>query len=283
MDIGEIVAALTSKIADENCSAKKGEYAKQGWEARLNKWGTLQKCSGGRLYRKMKKDKDKDQGFLSGPVPYVDKVKTTKLSQVGKERFNIQAHHLIPKNFLPDQKICAFLAKGYGKAKDFELHEDAPYSCDHANNGYCLPYATPLAAWKKAKNDDEKLAITYKVMDKTGRQLHQGSHRTGPYEDPSAPGEEDDIHKKAPGYLDFIKSLLEVVFLDAQGHPNACENCKPDDEKKIPPREDLIRHMDQVSGITKLLVDAKYIFISKPAFLHWGPSPKVVEMPSWLK
>jgi hypothetical protein len=146
-----------------------------------------------------------------------------------------------------------------------------------------MPYATALAEWELAKNDEEKRAIAYLLMDITERQLHQGSHKVGPYEDPPD-DEEPNIHKKGKGYLDTVDLLLDVVQSAARNHATTCLVCKPNKNKKeIQPLKATVRHLNQVSGLVKLLVDANRIFISKLAAWHWGKEKKEVKIPDWLQ
>ncbi|MHB8813465.1 MAG: hypothetical protein ACYDAE_09360 [Steroidobacteraceae bacterium] len=284
MEIGELVSALMSKNAtDPYCDGKKNE--KKGWKAKINKWGSVQNCSGTQLYSNMSGQK-KDTGFLGPPNAFVAKKPPADgwaKAHISPSRFPIQAHHIIPKNHLPTHPVCTFLAAGYTQHATYQLTEDTPYDTDHANNGYCLPYATPLAEWKKARGDDaEKLKLCFFVMRKTRRQLHQGSHKAAPY-DTVADDEEPEIHIE--GYLSAVNIFLEAVQVSMEDHLEECNVCK---KKKsggkieIQPVPAVVRHMDQVSGIIKLLVDANITFISEPASL-WGKDKQVEpDLPDWL-
>src|SRR5262249_31046094 len=149
------------------------------WSAKINKWGSQKGCSGTALYSHMEGNKPD----FFGADAFVAKSPGLKwkLEHVNRKRFPVQAHHLIPKNHLPEHPVCTFLAKGYKQHEEYQLIADTDYNTDHTNNGYCLPYATPLAEWKGA-SDAKKKDLCSKVMIKTGRQLHQGSHRAEPYE-----------------------------------------------------------------------------------------------------
>jgi hypothetical protein len=269
---------------DEPCK-KPASAKKPSWQARVNVHGALKDCSGTRLYKSMHslfKGKKKF-GFLSGPVPYIEKKpEKWRVELVKPDAFPIQAHHLIPKNHLPTHPVCTFLAEKYNKNPKYKLTADSPYDTDHANNGYCLPYATPMAEWKEASgNDSLKLEICFLVMKQSRRQLHQGSHRARPYEEDTAdPDEENKIHPK--GYLNSVNRYLTAVLNAGQKHADTCKVCKEKkDKKEVNPREQTVVHMDQAAGIIKLLVDANRIFISEPAFLYLKPTK--VEAPSWLK
>jgi hypothetical protein len=289
MEIGEDAAfdMFEATInADKYCNKEKPE--KKNWRARVNQWGTDQKCSGTRLYDTMEATKKKGADFLGPPTPFVAKPAGTgfkwDLDKIDTDHFPIQAHHIIPKNHLPTHAVCTFLAKGYTQNPKFQLVDDTEYSCDHQNNGYCMPYATPLAEWKRARSsgdDDIKLAIAFCVMEETGRQLHQGSHRAEAY-DSVDDDEEANIHPG--GYLDRIDQFLDVVQAGAEKHVTTCRVCKTDEAKKeIEPIAAVVTHMDMVSGIIKLLIDGNRIFISEPAHLWWSDKQNPMERPAWLK
>jgi len=293
MEIGEAVAVAFTAVneADPKCDNKPDT---KDWQAKLNQWGSQQGCSGTALYKNMKKDRKKDQGYLAPPKAFVFKPppgKKWKLAGVSPQKFPVQAHHIIPKNHLPDHSVCAFLAKKYTSHDKYQLTADAPYNTDHANNGYCLPYATPLAEWKKVgKGPDAepwKLNICFDVMKQTRRQLHQGSHRVEPYDGPIADDEEQGIHEV--GYLTAVNELLDIVQDGAQEHVANCKICNSGQKQggkiKLLPREAVVHHMDQVSGIVKLLIDANRTFISEPASLFGETIFGVTEelpLPKWL-
>jgi hypothetical protein len=283
VEIGELVSVLiASQMSDPYCDGK--DSTGQGWKAKVNQWGSVQNCSGTQLYSNMAGQKE-DTGYLGPPDAFTAKQPPPsgwKKKDISRRKFPIQAHHIIPKNHLPKHPVCAFLAKKYTKHDTYQLKEDSPYDTDHANNGYCLPYATPLAEWKKAKGDDEKLKLCYFVMAKTGRQLHQGSHRAEPYES-VADDEEPEIHIE--GYLSTVDLLLEAVQVSMEDHLDTCEICKKKksgDKIEIQPLEAVCQHMDQVSGIVKLLVDANVTFISEPAFKYGKDDQVDPELPDWL-
>jgi len=181
MEVGELINAFAASVTqDDFCDGQKTKPT--NWKSRINQWGSKGGCSGKNLYESLRKWDGKNVGYLGGPDAFVSKPAGTgykwDLNKVDDDHFPIQAHHLIPKNFLPDQPICGFLAKKYTKLPKYQLEADTDYSNDHANNGYCMPYATPLAEWKQAGTDnDAKLIVAFSVMEQTKRQLHQGSHR----------------------------------------------------------------------------------------------------------
>lgn len=281
MEVGELVSAFISLLDKEPYCDNKAPKSKD-WKARVNKWGIEKNCSGTRLYEQM--EKSTTWGYLGGPTPFVAKSSPPwNLAKCTTEQFPIQAHHLIPKNYLPDHPVCAFLAEGYTKNRRFKLTADTPYDTDHAHNGYCMPYATPLAEWKDAGSDqNQKLQVAFDVMEKTQRQLHQGSHRTAAYsEAPVADAEEASIHKG--GYLNRVKQFLNAVFAGAVNHANQCSICKPDKDKRdIEPVESMCRHMDQVSGLIKLIVDANHEFVSEVAYLKWKADKENIVKPDWM-
>lgn len=293
MEIGELVSLLLEALLDperqdEYCKGEKSEAGT--WKSKINKWGTEQNCSGTQLYINMEdhhNKKKKDPRYLGPPTPFVEKPeKGSKLglSDCGDDCFPVQAHHLIPKNHLPGHGVCAFLAKKYKGEGEFKLAGDTYYDTDHPNNGYCMPYAYALKDWELAKNNKKKEDLAYMLMDKAKRQLHQGSHKVGPYEEPPD-DEEPNIHNQDPGYLDTVDDLLDVVQLGASIHAVICNICQSKENKKmiIQPLAATVRHVNQVSGLVKLLVDANRIFISKLAAWHWGKKKKKIKIPDFLK
>jgi hypothetical protein len=265
-------------IDDEAEKSKecKGKPAKKGWKARINKGvGSLGDCDADRLYKAMKKASARLRK-RPGKKTFTPKQSQRKwqLSRCGQTSFPLQAHHLIPKNHLPKHEVCAFLGAGAMHSLPFDLIEDTEYDTDHANNGYCLPYASALAEWKNASTT-EKTDIAYR----TRRQLHQGSHRELQYTADTEAAEEDDgdassDHSQGPGYLAAVSELLDLVLGHAYNHTMYCEVCKPDDTKKtIYPREAVIRHVDQVSSVLKLLMDGGRIFVSKRAWAFANLTP----------
>jgi hypothetical protein len=223
-----------------------------------------------------------------GKAPYSDKpyisFDTWKLSDCDNTHFPLQAHHLIPKNHLSKNAVCAFLAKAYTAHADYVLVADAPYSNDHANNGCCLPYASALTDWGKATNSEQKDEIANKLMNVTGRQLHQGSHRNTQYQPESAAAEEDP-GTALPGYLARVDQLLYAVGAAQMVHLERCLICNPNmksaGKKKILPRLKTVNHMDQVSSLLKIIMEANRIFVSKRASKHFNTQQELTA-PDWL-
>lgn len=254
--------------------------------------GSGKTCTGEDLYKNMEKNAD-DHGFLAGPKPFVKKAgeKSWTLAGCERTRFPLQAHHLIPKNYLPKHPVCAFLAVKGTKVGNpgFELLSDTAYDNDHQHNGYCLPYASPLKEWKDAGSDiDAKDQLAFDLMDLTKRQLHQGSHREYAYDaepDAAEEDDDDDWDSSRDGYLRMVGQLLDTVAKRAKEHVErkVCDVCKPDAKLKVKPRAKLVVHMDQVSGILKRLMDTHRIFVSERAFEHLQGSPKKLTVPGWLR
>jgi hypothetical protein len=285
VELGELIAAFDVHLDKDKAACPTADPNAGSWKARINEWGSMQDCSGTRLYKSMEGQGKPSFGFLGGPDAYIAKKSVAwALGNVDSSQFPIQAHHLIPKNHLPEHEVCTFLAKKYTKNKKYQLTSDTPYDTDHAHNGYCMPYATPLSDWKKASGDDDvKLAICFDVMDSTGRQLHQGSHKARPYvEDPADPDEESKVHPC--GYLNVVDRYLLAVHDAALKHADLCRICKPSKSKAdVEPREQTVEHVDQASGIIKLLVDANRTFVSEPAFIWWEDHAKKIKKPKWMK
>lgn len=294
MEIGEAVGVGVADVESQdapNCDNqdKKETY---GWKARVNKWGAdSTKCSGANLYQEKPHGMwpRKDEHFSKKSLGVVPKKEPSThwaskgLTAVDPEAFPLQAHHLIPKNFLPDHDVCVWLCAKWTKNKKFQLVEDAPYNTDHANNGYAMPYATPLKEWKAAKNDQVKCGVAFRVMEQTGIQLHQGSHaaeldpekikqilRTGklPAVTPKAGGgdsddfEDSEIHDD--GYLNQIEEFLNAAAGRIQTHVRTCtKGCKKDEsgaKMKVRPLKDTVRLMNRVSLIAKVFLQMNVIF-----------------------
>lgn len=280
MDVGEAIGFDLHISKEEFCNGE--EYKKRGWESTIIKHGTNKECDAAVLYASMKKTSHKNPGYVGLPGALIEKVSKSNWKQADctSSSYPFQAHHLIPKNHLPKHGICAFLAKGYSGPKDYTLKEDTYYSTDHANNGYCMPYASALKEWDGA-SDAKKTTIANWLMTLTGRQLHQGSHSGEPYvPDPPAAHEELGFHAKGRGYLDATDQLLKSVQKGAQLHAAGCDTCN-EGENEIQPLEATVRHVDQASGLLKMLTDANWIFVSKRAS-KWGTRTTFTR-PDWMK
>jgi hypothetical protein len=274
--------------AEDKCDPE----SKYQGEARINKnIGTHSDCDAQRLYKAMEASKN-DRGYRAGDKePFVAKSNTDQpweLSRCSENAFPLQAHHIIPKNFLPTHIVCAFLAKKCDDHPDVKLKADTDYDTDHAYNGYNLPYATPLKEWEKANTPEKKDDVALELMKLTKRQLHQGSHKFYQYgPEPSVPEEEDDGdvgHSDGVGYLAKIEFLLDIVAFAALEHVNVCKVCKKDAAKReISPRENVVKFVHQVSGITKVLMDANRIFVSERAYKAYIASKTNPEIPAWLQ
>jgi len=292
MDLGETIGLdfINVKELAPDC---KNNKKKEGptWKARVNGLGTdSKKCSGGNLYdesphgmlhRSKEHFENKNLGFVpqkEGNAHWLQ----GGLDVVDPKNFPLQAHHLIPKNFLPKHHVCVWLCKKFDKNSTYKLKEDTYYNTDHANNGYAMPYATPLKEWKRAKSDsDAKCHVAYRVMEKTGIQLHQGSHAemldiekvkakipAGLRHLPSAAGggpddmEEDSIH--ATGYLNQLKVWLDGVASQINEHVEKCGICQGEKNSKgkieVQPLEDSVKLMNQVSYITKVFLQMNLMF-----------------------
>ncbi len=274
-----------SKENDPKCNE---EDKDPGWKSRVNDHNSQETCTGARLYENMDKKRAKHEKDGMGYVPVKSAGTSWDLSMVNEKNFPVQAHHLIPKNFLPDHKVCRWLAIKYKKDPVYELKYDSDYDTDAEENGYCMPYATPMAEWKG--DQSEKSACAFKVMEKTGVQLHQGSHATVLDADkiaalagrPIIPTivdtgggagtdelEEAKIH--SPGYLNRVKILLNVVDAKALAHAKKCPICQKTKEGgkiKVLPTQDMTRLMHRVSKIIKILCTANVMHVSGYAYYY---------------
>jgi hypothetical protein len=293
MELGEAIgiAQISVKEKGPTCDHqdKKDEY---GWKARVNGLGADTKvCSGGNLFdekphgmepRKDEHFKDKNLGFVPEKKGN-DYWASNGLDVVGPENFPLQAHHLIPKNFLPKHHVCLWLCEKFDKDKKYRLKEDTYYNTDHANNGYAMPYASPLKEWKGTSDSKVKCHVAFRVMEKTKVQLHQGSHAgtldISKVEEKllvslnaptvaaiAAAGgddmEEDKIH--APGYLDQLEIWLDGVASQINEHVEKCGICKGEKDSKgkirVLPLADSVKLMNQVSYITKVFLTMDLLF-----------------------
>jgi hypothetical protein len=287
MEIGEAVSVAIADISNQDKpTCANNPSPKPDWKARVNglgKDGT--KCSGTLLYNEMSgrgSAEQEEHGLGVVPDKQPDTYWLQGVKVVSETSFPVQAHHLIPKNFLPDQQVCMFLTEKYGPSKgtEYELDGDAPYNTDHANNGYCMPYATKLKEWKAAKDDKTKLDVAFTVMQTTRVQLHQGSHAVtldlntinsllalGKYPTitPDSGSDSDDLEEgniHDPGYLNMVKLWLDAVRSCVLAHVETCKDgCKPKKgSKKVQPLEDTARLMNRVSFIAKVFLDLNLIF-----------------------
>jgi hypothetical protein len=290
----EIGEAITVGVEDvENLGAPSCKHNErkpaEKWKARVNKKGggcmgqDKTKCSGTNLYdeggtgiwaRRSEHASKKQLGAVPEKKSN-DHWAQNGLAAVTPESFPVQAHHLIPKNFLPTHEVCAFLCKDYGDPDGrYELIENAPYNTDHANNGYCMPDALRLKEWKAAKGDpEERLTVAFRVMELTRVQLHQGSHAAdleferlkdllphGSSLPPAKPrgGDSDDLEDEEihpPGYTNALNELLNAVYSRVKKHLESCSVCKPDKKKpQIAPLQDTQRLLNRVSYIAKVFL-----------------------------
>ena len=283
MEIGEAVKAAIKAMKRKGDPECDGEDEDKGWQARVNVHGVLPKCTGKRLYDNLKAAADKGKGL--GVVPAKEKGKQWTLAEVSATHFPVQAHHLIPKSYLPKHRVCVWLAKNFSANDMYQLRYDSNYDADHWRNGYCMPYATPLKEWRRNAN---KLEIAINVMKQTGIQLHQGSHArvldaqqleaiagepiTPQVEelalDPSS-DEYEEASSHQPGYLNRVALLLNVVDAKAARHARRCTACKAKKRggKTLAlPSEGVTRLMNQVSAIMKSLIDADVTHVSGLAY-----------------
>lgn len=294
MDIGEAVneGVANVKVLGVSCGHQE-KQEKYGWKARVNGLGEdTTKCSGTNLFeekphgmwaRRGEHCEKKSLGFVPEKQPnshWADK----GLDAVGPESFPLQAHHLIPKNFLPKHSVCVWLCKKDTRDDDYQLSEDTFYNTDHANNGYAMPDALRLKEWKEARDDDAKTHVAFRVMELTHVQLHQGSHSGAldiakvnkhlddnkllPVTPVSGSGDSDELEESeihTPGYLDPIEEWLNAVFARVLTHVETCtEGCRGGEKggkTEVRPLADAVRLMNQVSYIAKVFLTMHIIFV----------------------
>lgn len=314
MELGESVGVGIADVQSAQkptCEhqEKKDTY---GWKARVNGWGADgTNCSGENLYKEepngMWPGRVAHQGDMSlGVVP--EKKPNAHWASVGldgvsESDFPLQAHHLIPKNHLPDHAVVVFLCKKWNKDKLFQLSEDTQYNTDHANNGYAMPDALRLKEWKAAKSDADRCGVAFRVMEKTKVQLHQGSHaaeldperirailRTGqmppvtPAGESAGSDEFEDAKIHDDGYLNQIDEWLNAVAARLEDHVRFCTaGCKKDQsggKTTVRPLQDAVRLMDRVSYITKVFLQMNLLYAcpygaayaASRDLLQWDPA-----------
>jgi len=257
-DIGEAVAAFNAATENEienYCDGKESEST--SWKVRVSGLGGAEPTPA-RLLKSMEKHgKDIPDKAL---IKKIDG--KWDLESCSKSIFPYQVHHLIPKKYLPEHPVCVWLAKECNDHPKYQLVADSNYDTDHANNGYCMPFVSTTYQWKAAgSNEAAQVLVAQDMMERTGIQLHQGSHSKTNF------GEEvEDIESE--GYLQAAEDLLDLVSARAEIHTEKCSVCSKDGSGKpnTQPLEKMVAHMDMVSNILKLKIDANNIFVSERAY-----------------
>ncbi len=260
MELAEAVAVVVQATAGEKevCDKRSDPT---GWKAKVAGYAGSAP-SAAQLLQSMK---DKKRTIPEMPDK---KGGRWDVERCNKNAFPFQTHHLIPKKYLgksgngPGHGVCVWLVKNY-KDPEYQLEADNNYDTDHANNGYCMPFASTTYQWKNA-NEDKKEAVAFELMYRTGIQLHQGSHV---YESFDKGEEEDDL--ETSGYLEAADELLKTVQSRVRSHVDRCSVCKKEGKKKIPPRLAVVKYVDGVSGLMKRLIDYGEIFVSERAYNYW--------------
>jgi len=263
VEIGEEVAVMTDFMTQNELCQQKDEPENKGWKCRIGKPGSpgdLSAPTAKQLHTNMVNDGamvPSDPPKRSGSW---DLDKCTPLSHP------FQSHHLIPKMHLPEHDVCVWLAKK-AKNSQWELTESTHYDTDDAKNGEALPFASSTYQWKQTSNPAEQERICNTMMDKTGKQLHQGSHT---YEDY---GEEDSLHaNEQPGYLGAVDELLKVINGQTLSHVRLCPDCKKNDTtpRKVRPLQRVVLAMHQASGLMRIIIRKNKRFVSERAAKHLG-------------
>jgi len=286
--MGEAVGVAIDVLEEEKDPKCDKKDKDKGWKSRVNKFNSQEKCTGGRLYDNMKAEAPAHEKKGLGFVPPKKAGTKWKLALVSSKFFPIQAHHLIPKSFLPNHRVCTWLAIKYTKNPKYELRYDSNYDTDRADNGYCMPYASPLAEW--GGNRSKKTAAAFQVMERVGIQLHQGSHAAvldakkldqlagkpimPEITDIAGDGDSDEyedsgIHE--PGYLNKVGVLLNVVDAKSLSHVEKCRACKKSKQGQktlVLPTEGVVDLMHRVSAIVKVLIDGNVAHVSGYAYFY---------------
>jgi hypothetical protein len=163
-----------------------------------------------------------------------------------------QAHHLIPHLTLIDHPVAEWLKSGGSS----ELWGDTKYNVDHRNNGKWLPYAADMPEWQTNSASDNR-KLLFKLMRLSGLQIHQGPHSgLNNYQAGEMP------------YKACVKKYLDKINQNANSHYKKtppCTDCKPDGKKKLPPRDNTVRFVDQASAVLWQDIAAARIFVSRIA------------------
>lgn len=237
-------------------------------ECRIGKKGSpgeLDDPTAERLYQNMKKA----EALIPSDPP--KKGDYWDLDQCTPLAYPLQSHHLIPKMHLPKHKVCVWLAQKKKNA-DWELEKSTNYDTDDARNGMSLPFASNTYQYKNAKDSAEKDQVCNTMMEKTKKQLHQGSHTYDEYDG----GEEPALHENEEnGYLGAVDQLLKVVNVAAMKHYESCNDCKKSTTKpiKVRPLERIVNAIHQASGLMGNIITANKKFVSKRAANYFQSPP----------
>jgi hypothetical protein len=257
----EVAVVIEAAEADDLC--KKDEEPDDACspnECRVGDKGELPEATAGRLNDNMKAKK------VFTPADPPKKDDHWDLDHCTAFAFPYQSHHLIPKKHLPKHDVCVWLAKKC-KNGQYELTKSTNYDTDDARNGMALPFASNTYQWKHTKSPIEKTKICNTMMEKTQRQLHQGSHTYDDY------GEEDNLHlNEEPGYLGAADELLNEVHCCAIEHIDFCGPCRQSKTKpvKVRPLEKVVLAIHVVSAQLQGIITLKKRFVSERAAAYLG-------------
>lgn len=177
-------------------------------------------------------------------------------SQLTKDRWPSQAHHLIPHLTIKSHAVAKWLKSGS------IIYSDTKYNVDHENNGMWMPYASSLAEWKTGATTASAIAknwaLMFRVMALAQIQLHQGRHSSS--------------NKYGIGecpYHERVKQYLEKIKNNAVSHFNkkpACVDCSGKSQAgKVPPRDNTVRFVDKASEMLERDIRLCRIFVSRIA------------------
>ena len=261
--IGEQVTKMEAFMKDDPLCAGEKEPEKQGWKCRIGKKGSpgdLPVPTPARLNERMK------AAGVFCPTDPPRLAKGWDLDRCGPSTFPYQSHHLIPKMHLPEHDVCVWLAAN-AKNQDWALIESTDYDADDARNGMALPFVSTTHQWKTACGPVEQAEVCRTMMEKTKKQLHQGSHTCEDY------GEEDELHaEEAPGYLGAVDELLKVINGQTLEHVQLCEPCKKSTSRpfKIRPLSRVANAVHQAAFLMSIIITKNKRFVSRRAADYFG-------------
>jgi hypothetical protein len=258
MELLESVKVITTATGKEKyCDGVKASG--HGWKARIDGYGATPTAK--QLYTNMK-----NAGMTVPAAPKRNRG-YWRLDDCGPNRFPFQSHHLIPKKHLPKHPVCVWLTAKWKKDPKYQLSEDTNFDTDHQRNGYFMPFASNIDAWNKAKGPAKQL-VCDELTQRTGIQLHQGSHTRQKYGD-----DIDDIETEA--YLNQVDKLLDLINGPTQVHVTTCVECKTKQsgKTKVQPLEPVEKLVYLVAETLKALINSNRIFVSERACITWKKNP----------
>jgi hypothetical protein len=243
MELNHAIAALVATIEKYECTHTDD---KSGWKC------NLEGATDGHLTSNIPRDKK-----IKEPIwPPPGGPKTLASCKAGNPGvWPSQAHHLIPWKQLKPHRVTSYLAESPSEAPA-KMWADNNYSVNHGNNGKFMPFASNLADWDAA-TDQQKVAED--LMDKVLIQLHQSRHSSTQYDGAKQ------------GYKERVKEYLKEIADRGAKHPDQCDECKAKKNgDKWPPRAGMVAFVDKASALLEQDINDMDIFVSRRAAVWAG-------------